>query len=174
MINRLSFYIPFYIDVHTMESKIVWEHMNGGCALRLSEVLALIAQGIAGEQWIFQSIDQSGFIEHTYSSEIERWFGGFILVVNGKIETMQKSIRETMQWFIYQQHRTPAWRCTWDEVTIGYQDNNFGIQLIPICERFWRHHSSRKTYKFNNIQDYFIQSFEDFKYISTVNTKELV
>lgn len=86
-------YIPYFIDVHLMECRIVWEKMEGSCALQLGAVLKLIIEGTTGDQWTFQTIDPcTRFINNEYPDEIMQLFDGWALITDGCIIAMDEKI----------------------------------------------------------------------------------
>ena len=79
-------YIPYFVDSHLMECRIVWEKIPDSTALTLSGAVALIFAGADDSAWVFQSVDcENGFINNEYPAELLQMFEGWICFDHGEI-----------------------------------------------------------------------------------------
>ena len=82
-------YIPWFVDSALMETRIMWEKMitedSHSQCLKLSQVLKLILDGCDSNEYVFQTIDQNGFINNEYPDEILSVFGGWVMLSEGVI-----------------------------------------------------------------------------------------
>lgn len=165
----MKLYIPHFIDVHLMETKIIWEQMDGGSALTLSEVISLIGRGLTTDQWVFQSIDfESRLVDNLYVTEILRWFAGWAFQVDGEIIGVTRHItdlpklpemKELAKFQGLKGNYIRGWMNQLD-YKIGYHP--IGPCLFPVCSDFLYLNSISEI-----SPKYYIHKTEDITFIST-------
>ena len=169
----MKLYIPHFIDVHKMESKIVWEHMDGGSALSLSQVINLIARGITTDQWVFQSIDyESRLVDNVYVAEILSWFGGWAFMVDGEFQGVTRHLKDLALLPEMKSMARDQGLISWMnqmDYQIGYQPT--GACLFPVCSEFLYLYGCSIHGIFEskgNCPKYYIHKTEDLLFISTL------
>ena len=85
------FYIPYHISGPLMECRIVWERMEGSCALKLADVISMILlEGSDNHDWCFQSITlHNGFVYNEFGDDILSQFDAWVILSDGVIVEAQ-------------------------------------------------------------------------------------